>query len=404
MTRQSNDQNSEAGFVAGEIARIVASGEVSYGDCAVMYRTNAQSRIIEEALMLRGLRYQIIGGTRFYERKEIKDLLAYLRLIANPYDDVSLTRVLNWPARGIGERSQSELVRWANELGVPIYQALREMDLGNSPFSPRMRSSLLGFLTTLEPLLMMRNTLSLPHLFDALLTHLDVHQVLQKEYDPEEAADRWGNVRELRNAVNAYAQLPLESQLSTFLEEVALIADVDKLESHADVVTCITLHQAKGLEYPVVFLIGLEEDLLPHIRSQDTREKVEEERRLLYVGMTRARQRLYLCHASFRTTFGRTSVSARTRFLADIPPDLFARAAPFQIKSTPRSPTVTPPHGTPAAPTVAPFMPGEHVHHATFGAGVVVSSRMIENDQEVTVQFADKERRLLASFAKLERS
>ncbi|EFO78934.1 UvrD/REP helicase [Oscillochloris trichoides DG-6] len=411
------DQDAEASFVADEIARLVASGEVSYGDCAVMYRVNAQSRALEEAFIQHGLRYQIIGGTRFYDRKEIRDVLAYLRLTANPYDNVALTRVLNWPPRGIGERSEAELTRWANELGVPLYQALREIEVGTSPFAARARSALLGFLANIDQILTMRNSLPLTDLFDAMMICLEVRETLLKEYDSEEAEDRWRNVQELRNVMNEYNHLPLESQLSTFLEEVALVAEVDKLEDKADAVTCITLHQAKGLEYPVVFLVGLEEGLLPHSRSLNEREQVEEERRLLYVGMTRARQRLYLCYAFRRATFGRSNITTRTRFLADIPKELLAQtkqqrkttAPPAQSSMfTARSTIAGPPPKTaarpprPAAPSSPTFAPGQHVHHPTFGDGVVVSSRLIENDEEVTVKFADKERRLLASFAKLE--
>ncbi|WP_129629239.1 ATP-dependent helicase [Candidatus Oscillochloris fontis] len=404
------DQDAEATFVAEEIARLVASGEVSYGDCAVMYRVNAQSRALEETFMQHGLRYQIIGGTRFYERKEIRDVIAYLRLVANPYDDSALTRILNWPGRGIGDRSEAELIRWANELGVPLYQALREIEVGTSPFAARTRTALLGFLATLDQILTMRATLPLDDLFDAMIGRLAVREVLLKEYDPEEAEDRWRNVQELRNVISNYIHLPIEAQLPTFLEDVALVADVDKLDAKADAVTCITLHQAKGLEYPVVFLVGLEEGLLPHSRALAEREQVEEERRLLYVGMTRARQRLYLCYAFRRATFGRFIVTTRTRFLADIPKELLTQ--PHKRPATPptaqtsmltsRSRIITTPPATPAPPSSITFAPGQAVVHPMFGEGVVVSSRLIENDEEVTVMFADKERRLLASFAKLE--
>ncbi|NTV64669.1 MAG: UvrD-helicase domain-containing protein, partial [Oscillochloris sp.] len=428
------DQDEEANLVGDEIARLVAAGDFSYGDCAVMYRINAQSRALEEALMARGVRYQIVGGTRFYERKEIKDVLAYLRLAYNPYDSVSLGRVLNWPGRGIGERSEGELLRWAAELGVPVYQALRELadsaasteNAGDKrsgatpPFAPRTRNALLAFLATLDQLGAMHGTLPLAELIDALLARLEVREALIKEYDAEEAEERWGNVQELRNVAGDYIGLPIEAQLPTFLEEVALVADVDKVDGKADAVTCITLHQAKGLEYPVVFLVGLEEGLLPHSRSSDDREKVEEERRLLYVGMTRARQRLYLCYAFRRASFGRVNVTSRTRFLADIPRELLKQplkrgvaspspqASMFTSRSgyggaTPRRQPGQPERQPPPSPTAVTFFAGQRVRHATFGEGLVVSSRLVEGDEEVIVSFADKERRLLASFARLER-
>ncbi|MEI7771254.1 MAG: UvrD-helicase domain-containing protein, partial [Chloroflexales bacterium] len=317
------DQDEEANFVADEIARLVASGDYRYGDCAVMYRMNAQSRALEESLIARGVRYQIVGGTRFYERKEIKDVLAYLRLAYNPYDSVSLGRVLNWPGRGIGERTEAELLRWAIELGVPVFQALRELESDTpSSLSARTKGALLSFLAGIDGLIAARAELPLIELIDLILGRMDVRAALLKDYDAEEAEDRWSNVQELRNVAAEYGGLPIESQLPTYLEEIALVAEVDKMDGKADAVTCITLHQAKGLEYPAVFLVGMEEGLLPHSRSSDDRDKVEEERRLLYVGMTRARQRLYLCYAFRRVSYGRVNVSTPTRFLADIPKQL----------------------------------------------------------------------------------
>ncbi|GAB4424956.1 MAG: UvrD-helicase domain-containing protein [Chloroflexi bacterium OHK40] len=440
------DQDEEAGFVVDEIARLVATGDFALRDCAVMYRTNAQSRALEEALIRRGLRYQIVGGTRFYERKEIKDLIAYLRLAHNPYDSVSLARVLNWPGRGIGERSEAELTRWATALGVPVFQALRELEHGGAkpPFNSRTTSALLGFLALLDELVAARHELPLAELIDRILDRVGVHEALLREYGAEEGEDRWANIEELRTVAGDYVNLPREAQLPTFLEEVALVADVDKLDPNADAVTCITLHQAKGLEFPAVFLIGLEEGLLPHSRSTDERDKLEEERRLLYVGMTRAKQRLYLCYAFRRTSFGRTNLSTPSRFLADIPRELLKQ--PLKRGTTVMSPQSSMfsgrsglgPAGSarasgrggagwsstaasaagagatwsggsagrerrPAGPTEVSFFAGQRVRHATFGEGVVMSSRLVDGDEEVTVSFADRERRLLASFARLER-
>jgi DNA helicase-2/ATP-dependent DNA helicase PcrA len=420
------DQTEEAQFVAEEIGRLIASGDYSLGDCAVMYRTNAQSRSLEEALIARGLRYQIVGGTRFYERKEIKDVLAYLRLALNPYDSVSLLRVLNIPARGIGDRSEAELTRWATELGVPLYQALQEIGDGtskNSPFNTRTANALIAFRDLIATLIAERTHIGLVELIDLTLDKLAFREHLQREYSGDEVDDRWNNVQELRTVALDYANLPIEAQLPTFLEEVALVADTDSIEGDRDIITCITLHQAKGLEYPVVFLIGLEEGLLPHSRSIDDKDAVEEERRLLYVGATRAKQRLYLLYAFRRTSYGRTNVSAPSRFLADIPRELLnqprkrgtsvvsPQTAMFTNRSfntqrredrtNPQSPVQR--RQAAANPSAVSFFPGQHVRHASFGEGIVLNSRLVDGDEEVTVRFNDKERRLLASFARLER-
>ncbi|MFN3373117.1 MAG: ATP-dependent helicase, partial [Chloroflexus sp.] len=413
-----NDED-EVSFVVGEILRLIAEGVARPGDCAIMYRTNAQSRLVEEALVQAHLPYHVVGGVRFYERKEVKDVLAYLRLAANPYDSVSLQRVINWPGRGIGERTVSELIVWARQLGVPLYQALSELagDTTDHPFAARARSALLEFYTLIAELNRLREVMALGDLIDYLLTRVEVQAALKREYDTDEADDRWRNVQELRNAALAYANLPIENQLAAFLEDVALIADVDSLDRNSDVVTCITLHQAKGLEFPYVFVLGIEEGLLPHSRSQTDRDSLEEERRLLYVGMTRAQRRLYLCHAAQRALFGRVTVSARSRFLADIPPTLckLLRRRGYRTISAPQPALFNersfnqPParrereRNTPLpAPLNAIFFPGQRVRHATFGEGIVVSSRLIEGDEEVTVRFPDRERRLLASFARLE--
>ncbi|RRR66440.1 MAG: DNA helicase UvrD [Candidatus Viridilinea halotolerans] len=415
------DQDEEAAFVADEIVRLIAAGELAARDCAVMYRTNAQSRAVEEALIRRTLPYQIIGGTRFYERKEVRDMLAYLRVAHNPYDSVSLMRIINWPGRGIGERTEKDLERWATTLGVPIFQALRELEdpATSSPFAVRTITALLGFLHLLDELIAASKTLPIAELIERIVARVAARETLEREYDLLEAEDRWQNLVELRDVAEGYKNLPQENQLSTFLEEVALVAEVDKLDPNADKVTCITLHQAKGLEYGAVFLIGLEEGLLPHSRSVDDRDQLEEERRLLYVGMTRAQHKLYLCCATKRLNYGRTTVSRPSRFLADIPKALLhtpgrrskAPAAPQATMFSPRSalgdkqPVVGSRYTRPSAappPSATRFAAGQQVRHATFGEGIVVTSRLVDGDEEVTVRFSDRERRLLASFANLE--
>jgi DNA helicase-2/ATP-dependent DNA helicase PcrA len=307
-------------------------------------------------------------------------------------------------------------------------------------FSARARGALLGFLALIDEFIAARETHDLGDLIELVLNRVGFQEALTREYSEEESADRWNNASELRNVALNYANLPRENQLPTFLEEAALNADLDQLKEDQDAVTCITLHQAKGLEYPVVFLVGLEEGLLPHSRSADDRDALDEERRLFYVGATRAKQRLYLLYAMRRAMYGRTQPSVKSRFLGEIPTELIKQAAKrgtttstqqtsmFTQRSTfasvnraaPSRPndqsrgfsssrgadsgrTPEPPRSS-GSRAVA-FFAGQRVRHALFGEGVVVSSKLSDDDEEVTVAFPGKGvKRLLASFAKLERA
>ena len=427
----------EARTVADEIMRLRGKENRSLDEFAVMYRTNAQSRALEEAMISRNLRYKLVGGTRFYERKEVKDVLAYLRVIHNPSDEVSLLRIVNMPGRGIGEKSQQDAVQWARQLDVPLWTALELLandEAENAPISGRARTALVSFTKLMQGLREQKNDLLLGELLNRLLERVDFEAALLGEHGDEEGNERWENVLELHNVSAEYVALPVDAQLPSFLEEVALISDVDTLDSKRERepgVTLITLHQAKGLEYPVVFLVGLEEGLLPHSRSKDDPDSVEEERRLLYVGVTRAKQRLYLLYAFKRSLWGRLEVATPSRFLGDIP-DEHIQKAPTREKiaapapsawgsSTTRSrPTPssaamwgnaasqTPQTTRATRPTKAPsevqFATGQKVKHSMFGDGVVVSSKISGDDEEVTVAFPGKGvKKLLAAFAKLER-
>jgi DNA helicase-2/ATP-dependent DNA helicase PcrA len=413
----------------------------------VLYRTNAQSRVVEEAFVRRGIRYRLIGGVRFYERKEIKDVLAYLRLVLNPFDSVALFRVINVPTRGIGDRTVADLTDWATDLGVPIYTALQLLDddgadaAGDSasgrpqaapaavPFNTRTRNALLSFLHLVDRLIAAREEHDLVTLLDLLLERTGYHDALLRDHGEEDGGNRWENVLELRTVAGQYAAFPREIQLATFLEEVALVADTDELQREQDAVTLITMHQAKGLEFPIVFIVGLEEGLMPHARSLEDREQLEEERRLLYVAATRAEQRLYLMHAFKRTLYGRSNIATPSRFLGDIPAELlkkareagnragFTQGAFFTNRSswgsgrpaTSRSATSwgagAKKNTTPLRPSPdAKFTTGMKVRHASFGEGIVVSSTVKGDDEEVTVAFAGKGvKKLLAGFANLQR-
>jgi DNA helicase-2/ATP-dependent DNA helicase PcrA len=296
-------------------------------DIAVMYRTNAQSRAIEEAFLRYGLRYQLVGGTRFYQRREIKDVLAYLRVLRSDSDQAAFERVINVPARGIGEKTIAAVRAEANRRGGDVWQALNA--LGGASTSPsasgpevamRTRSAIAGFVGLVETLRRRVGVLDLPELLDAVLEQTGYRQMLLD--GSEEGEDRWANLVELREVVTRYADLEPEDALDRLLEETALVADQDTYEKDSDAVTLITLHAAKGLEFDAVFITGLEEGVFPHSRALDDQRQMEEERRLAYVGLTRARHRLYLTHAATRATWGRGGFSVPSRFLLEIPADL----------------------------------------------------------------------------------
>ncbi|MFB0536222.1 MAG: ATP-dependent helicase [Anaerolineae bacterium] len=393
------NEQEEGQYVVDEIQRLVAQGLCRPSDCAVMYRTNAQSRPIEDAFVWRGMPYKLVGATRFYERREIKDVLAYLRLIHNPYDNVSLARVINLPPRGIGSKTIAQLEKWAGEMGVAIYDALqmvkkKEGEEGAEvPLSSRARKALLGFITLLEGLIAARGKLDLLELLDLVLARTGYADYVQD--GTEEGRDRWGNIMELRTVAREYLDLPPETALTTFLEEVALVSDVDNLDEQVDAPTLLTLHMAKGLEFPVVFMGGMEEGIFPHNRSMDDPDQMEEERRLCYVGITRAKERLYLIHAFRRTLFGQSELGQPSRFIRDIPAHLIKGRQVPEVAEAPleRRPVLE-----------AQFKTGDRVRHPSFGQGMVIESVVVGDDEEVTVAFEDQGlKRLLASFARLEK-
>ncbi|MBI4498657.1 MAG: UvrD-helicase domain-containing protein, partial [Chloroflexi bacterium] len=321
--KEAYDEREEAWYVVQEIERLTAEGRHRPRDIAVMYRTNAQSRALEEAMVRYGVRYKLVGGTRFYERREIKDLLAYLRVAHNPYDSVSLLRIINVPHRGIGQRTVDELSRRARALGVPVYAALQTVvDAAangerDSALAPRSVAALSGFLALVNEILAAAQADPLTAVLDHIAERVGYRRHLTQ--DDEDGEERWENIQELRAVASQYAGLPPGQALTTFLEEVALVADVDSLDDQADAVVLITLHAAKGLEFPVVFIVGMEDGLFPHLRSLDDPNQMEEERRLCYVGITRAKERLYLVRAFRRNLMGNSVPNPPSRFLKDIP-------------------------------------------------------------------------------------
>jgi len=313
------DEHDEAAWVAAEIRRLAEAEGASLGDVAVFFRTNAQSRVLEEALVRAEVPYLVVGGTRFYDRKEVRDVLAYLRVVVNPADEVALRRVLNVPRRGLGDTSVAKLAARAAALGQPLAEVLGEPEAaGVSGPAARGARSLFELLGQLRQLV--AQGLGPGQLVTEVVARTGYDAALAAE-DTLEARGRRENLAELAGAAGAYPSL------EEFLASVALVADVDELQQDAARVSLMTLHAAKGLEFPVVFLVGLEEGVFPHARTLDDPVQLEEERRLCYVGITRARQRLYLTHAWSRTLFGTTSRSLPSRFLTEIPDEL-VRDAP----------------------------------------------------------------------------
>ena len=291
------------------------------GDIAIMYRTNAQSRSMEDGFVRAGIPYKLVGGTRFYNRREIKDIIAYLRVIHNQADEFSLVRVINTPKRSIGTKTVNTLRDWASQNGWQPAEALLELakDMGlQHPFTSRAYKSLAQFGRQLQTWVDMRDKVHISELLDAILEQIDYRGHIDDGTD--EGQDRWANVVEFRNVAIVAGELPLNE----FLEEVALVADVDSLEEGQEAVTMLTLHSAKGLEFPVVFIVGVEDGILPHSRSigSDDQEEMAEERRLFYVGLTRAKDRLFISHAFQRMSWGRTEPAYPSRFLNDLPADL----------------------------------------------------------------------------------
>ena len=412
VIHEAYDEDEEAQFVIREVAQLITQNGFKLGDCAVMYRVNAQSRALEEACLRYGTKYKLIGGVRFYQRREVKDVITYLRLINNPNDEVSLTRVINVPLRGIGQRSITEITHWARSQNISLYAAMeritQEIDGGLSPTHPlpaRAAVAVAGFESLLKGLEEESRRLDVVELIDQVVERTGYRQYLFERED--KAEERWENVMELRNTAQEFRAIEPPDGLTELLERLALVADVDGYEESPDTLTLITLHQAKGLEFPVVFMVGMEDGLLPHFRSLDSAEELEEERRLCYVGMTRSKERLYLSRSFRRGFTGGNGPTGPSRFLYEIPRHL--TTAPQTTAVPQRSsisawefsaPTVTDPQ-----PDFPSLKAADKVRHPTFGEGMVVSCVSSGQDYEVTVAFDSGAgvKRLLLSYAHLEK-
>jgi DNA helicase II / ATP-dependent DNA helicase PcrA len=380
------DEHSEASFVCSQIEEVCA-GERSYNEAAVFYRTHAQSRVLEEQLIRLALPYKVFGGTKFYDRQEIKDTVAYLRLLANPRDEVSLRRVINVPTRGIGKTTVAALDDHARRNGLSFMDALR--DAAEVPgLGPRPVKSIGSFLQMMDGLA----EYAAGHDLDSLLeevwskTGYMAELVAQKTL---EAEGRVENLKELHGVVADFAAEYGAVDLADFLERVSLVSDTDELDAGAGYVSLMTLHNAKGLEFPIVFMVGMEEGVFPHMRSMEELDDLEEERRLCYVGMTRARELLYVTHASTRSLWGGVSMNPISRFLREVPDEL-VEVMEFE------------PAEAAADSERLAVSPGETVIHARWGKGKVVSLVDLDTDCEITVDFPGVGiKRMLMSFAPL---
>jgi DNA helicase II / ATP-dependent DNA helicase PcrA len=402
---ESYSAEEEAQSVVSEIEKLVGQEQIPLKDCAVMYRVNAQSRALEETFLRYGVLYKLVGGTRFYQRQEVKDIIAYLRVIRNPQDNVSLTRIINVPGRGIGQKTINTLQSWAKAHDTSLFEALKQISHNavaseaKQSLPPRTIQALAGFVALMANLTARSRELTLSGLVDEILEHTGYREYILNKEDGEE---RWENITELRNVASEYNELDTEEALTAFLEKVSLVSDIDELDEKADAVTLITLHQAKGLEFSTVFIVGLEEGILPHRKSLDDPEQMEEERRLCYVGITRAKKRLFLLRSYRRSLFGGSTANPPSRFLQNISPRLINPRGLWEGSPTPVASAYSQP--SPQSPSTLMLKVGDHVRHNKFGPGIVMNCSPTRDDQELTVVFEGAGvKKLLASLAPLEK-
>ena len=415
-------EDEEAQFVIKMVEDLRHRQGLDYKDFAVMYRTNAQSRALEEACIRESVPYKLVGGVGFYKRREIRDLLAYLRIINNPDDSVSFNRIINVPKRGIGKKSLDDFQSWAVKKRMTYSEALEAMSNGEvSPLGSSAVRKFIEFNAMLTSWRSLAESGDLAALLDDVIARIGYTLYLHDSSDTtDQALEREENVRELRGLLTERR----EETLNEFLEDIALVADIDTVKDDYNAITLLTLHSAKGLEYPVVFITGLEEGLLPHFRSLDEPDGMAEERRLLYVGLTRAMQRVFLSYAFRRLIYGESAPSIPSRFLADIPASLtdgmsaritqqssyqqfldettWDRPEPISERARDIRAKIAPP---PGSGKKLKYKSGQRVRHAKFGEGMVIESQAKSGDEEVTVSFSNKQhgiKRLAASFANLE--
>ncbi len=431
IVREETNEYDEARWVVKRVQSLIASGEFSLSDIAIFYRTNAQSRVLEEQMRMNAIPYQILGGVRFYERMEIKDALSYLKLMVNPEDDMALKRIINTPARGIGKTTVEQIEALSLERNVPMMEALR-VAIDTRSFNSGTVGKLRRFLEMMDDLRSLQGQYPMVEFYGLVLDRSEYIQKLKAEATPEAQA-RIDNLEELGNAMVQFAKERVDGSLTSFLEEMALVSEVDKLADSVQGVTMMTLHLSKGLEYPNAFIVGLEENLFPSSRGADEngKEDVQEERRLCYVGITRARKNLFLSHARTRKVWGQDQNNPPSRFLNEIPEefkefssssDRPAFLSSFVAKYGNLGNSTLPPsrresinrsrgfeeqefHDDEVQTGTALGMGrGTKIRHPTFGAGVIYETEGEGEDQKITVMFDDRTiKKFVAKYARLER-
>ncbi|MCX6443467.1 MAG: DNA helicase PcrA [Actinobacteria bacterium] len=411
-------EHDEANFIADEIRSLQREGVSTPGDTAIFYRTNAQSRVFEEVFMRNALPYKVVGGLRFYERREVKDLLAYLRVLANLEDEISLRRIINVPKRGIGDTSLDYVDEFARNNNISFWQGLLRVS-ENSSVPSRAAQAIDEFTSMVSALAVLVEAKTKPSVIvEAALEQSGLLKELADSTDPQDEV-RVENLKELVAVSMEYEERPFEDlgedeeiSLAGFLEKVSLVADADEIpegEDHGGVVTMMTLHTAKGLEFPTVFLTGMEDGIFPHSRTLGEKDEIEEERRLAYVGLTRARQRLYISRAEYRSTWGAPNYNPPSRFLDEIPEDVIewrnqGRSSSPSLVTRTRTATTPPPRATGKKSVAMELAVGERVSHDTFGLGTVVAVAGAGDKAEATINFGQYgEKRLLLRYAPVEK-
>nr|WP_282034471.1 DNA helicase PcrA [Metabacillus indicus] len=411
---RADSESAEGQFVAGKINQLVSTQGRKLSDFAILYRTNAQSRVIEEILLKSNINYTIVGGIKFYDRKEIKDILAYMRLIANPDDDISLARVINVPKRGVGATSVDRIAQYAADNDLSLFGAIEQIEFAG--VSARVVSAMVDFRELIRNMANMQDYLSVTELAEEVIEKTGYRDMLKTEKTIE-AQSRLENIDEFLSVTQNFEKNSEDKSLVAFLTDLALVADIDKLdddeEASKEAVVLMTLHSAKGLEFPVVFLMGVEEGVFPHSRSLMEEEEMEEERRLAYVGITRAEKELFITNAKMRTLFGRTSMNPESRFISEIPSALIENLnevkkspSPFGAKERPeRRPAVTRPIAASTGGDEIAWSVGSKAEHKKWGIGTVVSVKGEGEGKELDIAFPSPVgiKRLLAKFAPIKK-